>query len=85
MKSKSRKQYTIRPIPAELDRQLRKRAREEDLSLNRLAIQILSEALYGPAVDKYSDLDFCIGSWEVEDEVEAALCEQRRIDPLLWR
>ncbi len=78
-------QYTIRTVPPELDQLLRKRAREEHLSLNRAALKTLEEALSGNSEITYSDLDFCINSWVDDPEVEQALNNQRKIDKDLWR
>ena len=85
MAKKQQSQYTIRAIPPELDRLLRKKARDEQLSLNRATISALEESLVAEKTPKYGDLDFCIDSWVSEVEVDEALKEQRKIDKNLWR
>ena len=85
MSKDKKNQYTIRAVPPELDHLLRKRAREEHLSLNRAALKVLNEALSGNDERIYHDLDFCINSWDDEPEVEQALKNQRKIDKDLWR
>ncbi len=85
MSKKQQSQYTIRAIPSELDRLLRKKARDEQLSLNRATISALEESLLAEKAPKYGDLDFCIDTWASEADVDEALKEQRKIDKDLWR
>jgi plasmid stability protein len=79
-------QYTLRNIPPELDRALRRRAKEEGRSLNEVAVDALRRAL-GVAAEpvKHRDLRDVAGSWECDPATDAALEDQRRIDPDLWR
>ena len=84
MKKKEVRQYTIRDVPIELDRLLRKRAREEQISLNRAALRIIEKELTDTDVVEFDDLDFCIGSWHSASKVEEELKEQRKIDKKLW-
>jgi len=85
MTSKHKSQYTLRSIPPELDKLLRKKARVEQVSLNRVTIKVLEESLLAETAPRYGDLDFCVKSWESEPEVEDALSEQRKVDKDLWR
>jgi plasmid stability protein len=78
-------QYTIRNIPRDVDRALRRRAREEGKSLNEVAVDALRRALgltEEPATQR--DLTDIRGTWVDDPEVDAALAEQRIIDPELW-
>lgn len=78
-------QYTLRNIPEEVDRALRERARREGRSLNEVAIRALAQALnFGDEPVRRRDLDDISGSWIDDPELEAALDDQRRIDPELW-
>jgi hypothetical protein len=56
------------------------------LSLNRTVIRILEEAL-GQRRELHHDLDHLAGTWSAEEAAafDAALTEQRRIDPELWK
>ena len=85
MSKKQKSQYTIREIPPELDKLLRKKARDEQLSLNRATIKALEESLVAEKTPLYNDLDFCIDSWTGEVGVDDALKDQRKIDKDLWR
>ncbi len=79
-------QYTIRNIPQDVDRALRRRAREEGKSLNEVAVDALRRAL-GLTEEPVSqrDLKDVRGTWVDDPEIDAALADQRRIDPDLWR
>jgi plasmid stability protein len=86
MKNRLPIQYTIRNIPAEVDRRLRENARRGHRSLNRTLIDLLSQAAgASTAGEAFRDLDAFFGSWTADSEVDAALREQRKIDRKLWR
>lgn len=54
--SKDAKQYTIRQIPEQLDRRLRKLARQRGISLNALVVECLArEADIAPEQPRYHD------------------------------
>jgi plasmid stability protein len=79
-------QYTIRSIPAHVDRALRERSARESKSLNEVAIEALERGLDldgHPA--RHRDLGAIAGSWVRDREVDRALDDQRTIDPDLWR
>ncbi len=79
-------QYTIRNIPAHLDRALRERAARDGKSLNEVATEALARGLdVDGQVVRRRDLGAIAGSWVRDREVDRALDEQRRIDPDLWR
>lgn len=79
-------QYTLRNIPVELDRTLRRRARDEGKSLNAVALEALLAGSGGQIGGlPVRDLSDIAGSWVDDPEVDAALADQRRIDPELWR
>ena len=79
-------QYTIRGLPARLDKLIRKRAKEEGKSLNTVAVEALMDAfgLRGsePARRDVADL---AGSWVEDAAVDEALEAQRGIDEEMWR
>jgi len=78
-------QYTLRNVPENVDRALRAKARREGRSLNEVAIEALGRALdlRGEPM-RYRDLSDVAGSWVEDPELEAALKEQRTIDPEQW-
>lgn len=78
-------QYTIRSVPARVDRALRRKAQARGVSLNRLALEALeAEAGVGPTPRASTDLDRFIGSWVKDAAVDRALAAQRRVDPRDW-
>ena len=83
---KPNKQYTIRGVPAEVDRKLRERAKKEGKSLNEVALEVLKEAAGMENGKKiYTDLDFLIGTWEHEPVFDEVRADHERIDEELWR
>ena len=79
-------QYTIRKLPARLDKLIRKRAKEEGKSINTVAVEALMDAfgLRG-SVPSLRDVGSLAGSWVEDPAVDEALQEQRRIDDEMWR
>ncbi len=78
-------QYTLRNIPKVLDETLRRRAREEHKSLNRVAVEALMRALgLTEAPIAQRDLSDVAGEWQADPDTERALEEQRQVDPELW-
>jgi hypothetical protein len=79
-------QYTIRKLPARLDKLIRKRAKAEGKSLNTVAVEALMEAfgLRG-SVPSHRDVGSLAGSWVEDPAVDEALREQRSIDDEMWR
>lgn len=77
---------TLRNIPPEIREVIRKRAGMTGLSLNRTVIRMLEEAA-GQSHELHHDLDHLAGTWSEEEGAafEAALTEQRRVDPELWK
>ena len=80
------KQYTIRTVPAAVDRALRRRAREEAKSLNTVAVEALARGLeLGEKPVEHSDLDALIGSWREDPEFDRAVADFSRIDEATWK
>lgn len=79
-------QYTLRAIPAAIDRALRQRARVEAKSLNAVAVETLARGLSldGQPVE-HTDLDFLIGSWEEDPGFDRAVAEFERVEEGVWR
>ncbi len=81
---------TVRNLPPAVAKAVRAKARKEKLSLNRAIISLLEEATGTGQTKKRvvdHDLDKFFGTWtEGEaDAFDAALREQRQIDPEMWR
>lgn len=84
------KAITLRNIPPELQEELEKEAAETHSSLNKTVLRLLLQATGIPAEtvssERHDDLDFLAGTWSDEEasRFEAALEEQRTIDPESW-
>ena len=79
-------QYTIRNVPADVDRALRKRARETGKSLNRVALEALASGAGEPLHAK-RDLSEIVGSITPKEaeRIEEEIRRQRQLDPELWK
>jgi len=80
-------QYTVRSIPAHVDRALRRKAQEGRKSLNEVLREALvKEAEGGSAPDRaYTDLDALAGSWVDVPGFDDAIRAQDRVDEARWR
>jgi hypothetical protein len=80
-------QLTLREIPPELEREIRRTARMRGLSINRTVKALLAEALgILPTSEKRRDLSALSGTWS---DAEAAAFESAteffgRIDDEVW-
>jgi len=83
MKKQAAVQYTIRGVPAEVDRALRRKAAKRKLSLNRVIVDELTVAAIGdkPRAD-FSDL---VGQWVPDAAFDEVLAAQRQIDWDKWK
>ena len=76
-------QYTIRGIPPEVDRILRKRAAQLKQSLNQVVVDELTRATVGrPRKADFSDV---VGRWTPDPAFDEILAAQRRIDRDKWK
>ena len=77
---------TLRNIPPDVARAIRRKAKRDGTSLNRTVINMLCETV-GAKPACYRDLDAFAGSWTKEqaDEFDRTLAEQRKIDPEMWK
>ncbi len=79
------KQYTIRMVPAAIDRALRRRAKEETKSLNTVAIEALARGLEIDGKPReHTDLDALIGSWQEDPAFQRAVADFERVDEEAW-
>ena len=79
-------QYTIRNIPKVLDQALRRRARQHNKTLNEVVIEAMASGLgVQQAPAKRRSVREIFAGRSKDGDLEAALADQRRIDPELWR
>ena len=80
-------QYTVRDVSPAVDAALRRKAREEGKSLNKLLRDALErEAGVTQAGEaRHHDLDQLAGLWEPDAEFDAAIAAQDTVDEDLWR
>ena len=79
-------QYTLRRVPARIDRVLRERARDQHRSLNEVTLEVIERGLglSGETV-RHRDLDDLIGTWVEDPGFDRALEDMDQVDPELWR
>jgi hypothetical protein len=76
-------QYTVRGIPPDVDRALRRKAAQRKQSLNRIVIEELTAATTGAR--KRADFGDLVGKWTPDPEFDAILASLRRIDLKKWK
>jgi hypothetical protein len=76
-------QYTIRGIPAEVDRALRKKAAQLKISLNQLVVNELTQA----TIERPRKADFSglVGQWSPDPAFDEVIAAQRQIDWDKWK
>ena len=75
-------QYTIRGIPPEVDRVLRRKAANRKQSLNQVVIDELTAATTGSL--KRAEFGDLVGRWTPDPAFEDILSSQRQIDLDKW-
>jgi hypothetical protein len=84
MKRKARPiQYTIRGVPAEVDRALREKALHRRASLNEIVVEELVAATTGRRV--HADFSDLVGRWTPDPDFDEILAAQRQIDWEKWK
>ena len=76
---------TLTHVPKELDDALRLRARVEGKSVDEVAVEVMRAGLGVAVATKRLDLSEFAGTWVSDPDVEAALRDQDRVDPEMWR
>jgi hypothetical protein len=86
------KAITLRNLPPEIEKAVRKEADRRRTSINKAVITLLEGKAQGrkkrqARAKEYDDLDALAGSWTKKDaaEFDKALTAQRLIDPELWK
>jgi hypothetical protein len=83
MKKQAEIQYTIRGVPREVDRILRRKAAQQKQSLNQLIVNELVMTTIGrPQRADFSDL---VGRWTPDPGFDEIMAAQRRIDRDKWK
>lgn len=79
-------QYTIRKIPKWLDAALRRRAREQNKSLNEVVIETLARGIeFTLTQAPKRDLSHIAATWRRDRAFDQALAAQDSIDREMWR
>jgi hypothetical protein len=85
----SMKAITLRNVPPDVEKVVRRRAVEKNLSLNKAVIELvaLGGGLTKPAKELHSDLDDLFGRWTKReaDAFDRRLRGLRKVDAELWR
>ena len=76
-------QYTIRNIPPEVDKTLKKRARIAKKSINQVVVDELSQSVQTPAHGKFDWLINTVNADEAK-KFDEALEDLNRPDPDFW-
>jgi len=76
---------TLTQVPEDVDDALRLRAQTQGKSVDEVALDLIRAGLAITTSPKRRDLSEFAGTWVSDPEVEAALRDQDRIDPEMWR
>ena len=76
-------QYTVRGIPPEVDRALRRKAAHRKQSLNQVIVDELIAATTGSR--RRVDFTDLVGQWTPDAAFDEILAAQRQIDPDKWK
>jgi hypothetical protein len=83
------KAITLRNVPPDIARVVKKRATERRQSLNKAVLELVAEGagLKKPAKKQHTDLDALFGTWSKKeaDAFDRHLRELRKIDPEVWK
>lgn len=85
--SASTVQYTVRSVPAHVDKALRRKAEQGRKSLNVVLRDALIREAEGSDLPGrvYTDLDALVGAWVDVPGFDDAIQAQDRVDETLWR
>jgi plasmid stability protein len=76
---------TLTHVPKDLDDALRLRAQALGKTVDDVILEVIRAGLAITALPKRWDLSEFAGTWVSDPDVEAAIKDQDRIDPELWR
>lgn len=77
---------TVRRLTEEQVSALKQEALRQGISLNRLALRRLTDAMQAPELEKDSELMTLAGIWSQEDaeSFSSAIAPLKQVDPELW-
>lgn len=79
-------QYTLRNVPAHLDRSLRQRALQTGQSLNEVVLEaLIREAGLSAELIQRRSLTDLAGKWVEDPEFDAAIRDQDAVDAVIWK
>ncbi len=79
-------QYTLRAVPSVIDKTLRRLAKEQNKSLNTVALESLARGLELEATPiKFTDLDHLIGTWQEDSAFDQVMKDFDRVDEEAWK
>ena len=76
-------QYTVRGVPEDVDRVLRRRAAQRKLSLNQIIVEELTAGAVGER--KRGNFHDVAGHWTPDPAFDEIIGSQRQIDPDKWK
>lgn len=79
-------QYTIRNVPAPLDRVIKKRAKQSNKSFNQTVVDILAMQTFG-TTDVYEDagFDWLYNKKTLDNTFDEAINDISQIDKKIWQ
>jgi hypothetical protein len=83
MKAQAEVQYTVRGVPREVDRALRKKAALRKQSLNQVILDELTVATIGRK--QRADFSDLVGRWTPDAAFDEILASQRQVDWDKWK
>ena len=83
MKTQAEVQYTVRGVPREVDRLLRKKAAQRKQSLNQVILDELTLATIGGK--QRADFSDLVGRWTPDSAFDEILASQRQVDWDKWK
>ena len=82
----SKIQYTIRNIPAPLDRVIKKQAIQSGKSFNQTVVDILAMQTFGSTdIHKVDGFDWLYNKNTLDDSFDEAIKELSKIDKKIWK
>jgi hypothetical protein len=78
-------QFTVRSVPGQVEKALKRKAATSGKSLNRVLVEALSREAGVEQDVVYRDLDSLAGTWEEDPDFDEALRAQDQIDEALWK
>jgi hypothetical protein len=78
-------QFTVRSVPGQVEKALKRKAAISGKSLNRVLVEALTREAGVQQEVVHRDLDSLAGTWEDDPAFDEALRAQDQIDDALWK